>query len=149
MPTGIDDHYNNVFERLTDTTGNDAPDLQGLVAYGFYKSAKRSWVLGYKAENEKPPNRTALRAFDKTQVDQVLDAYRQQADAALYKYAASVVEEARPEIEKTALRGTGFKSFWASLAATITFAVVIAVLTLILAANDINFTEFFLPNDPG
>ena len=48
--------YNAMYERLVDGSSNP---VQGYIAYGLYKSAKREWVRQFEAERgrpQRPPN---------------------------------------------------------------------------------------------
>jgi len=55
-------HYNKIFERLVGDIedGGDA-NLRGLLAYGFYKVAKREWVAQSREKNGNPPTGAELQ----------------------------------------------------------------------------------------
>lgn len=134
------DFYNNVFERLVD----DAEDsghrqLIGLVAYGLYKLGKREWVISRKEEDGVSPSEETYRAYAKAQNQTVLDGYRAQAEQILGAYANSVLESERPRIFRDAIKGSFMRSFWPSLAASVAFAAILALIVVIAALNGTGF----------
>lgn len=91
--------YNPVFDSLV-----AAPDdIEGFIAYGLYKQAKREWLLEHQARVGKPPTAVELRAFSRQWSPTALQAFRETAESALSAYAQSVLEEQTPSIQRDAL----------------------------------------------
>lgn len=93
------DKYNETFEKLVAT----ADDIEGFIAYGLYKQAKREWILKFKIEHGSAPKPADERAFASSWTDTSLQALRETAESALSAYAQSVVHDETPSIERNAL----------------------------------------------
>ncbi|AZS22821.1 MULTISPECIES: hypothetical protein [unclassified Caulobacter] len=91
--------YNPVFDNLV-----QAPDdIEGFIAYGLYKQAKREWLLEHQAREGKSPSPSELRAFSRQWSPTTLQAFRETAESALSAYAQSVLEDQTPSIQRDAL----------------------------------------------
>ena len=133
--------YSQVFEKLVDSAGDGHNHrLIGLFAYSLYKAAKREWIIEYQEKNGKRPSQKERLAHAESQTEVILDGYRSQASEILAEYANAVVKDATPNIQNKALQGTFLRAFWPSLAASLTFAALIALLVFIAA-----FSGFTLP----
>lgn len=93
------DKYNEAFERLVQTSD----DIEGFIAYGLYKQAKREWILKFKDENGSAPKPADERAFAASWTETSLQSLREAAESALSAYAQSVVRDETPSIERDAL----------------------------------------------
>lgn len=92
--------HNPVFERLV---GAD-DDVEGLLAYGYYKRHKRSWIVDFRNGRKRAPSHEEERIFVAGAcVDDQLVRYRQEAQNALVAYASVCVAGARREIEREAI----------------------------------------------
>lgn len=54
--------YNEVFERLV----TDPDDIEGFIAYGLYKQAKREWLIDFHSRLGRAPNANELKAYNQT-----------------------------------------------------------------------------------
>lgn len=132
------DDYNPIFEVLVDSPGSDHGRLQGLVAYGLYKGAKREWASDIRRREGRGPNENELAAYIATWTESRLGGVRGEAAQILAAYADYVVSEEQPRILRNALKGSFSRAFWPSFWATILFAVLVVALGAILAAQDID-----------
>jgi hypothetical protein len=125
-----DNYYNPVFERLM---AAQSGLLTGAIAYSIYKVAKREWVEDFRKVHGRRPTETEFRSHTAAQTDAILHGCVARADQILGQYAQNVVNDAKPKITEEALRGTFWRSVWPSLAASVIFAGVLALLFLIAA----------------
>lgn len=94
--------YNGAYDKLVRTEN----DIEGLLAYAYYKRHKRAWILAYREKNSRPPSSAELTVFsDGACVADQLERYRQQAVNVLVEYASVYVEQARKDIEREAVAG--------------------------------------------
>ena len=128
--------YNPVFEKLVGDTKN--LEIVGLVAYGFYKIAKREWAQKIWQEKHRKPTDEELTGYADTWTEQQLQDKLTAAQSALVVYGESVVDDARPNILKEALRGSGWKAFWISLAAAAAYTLILIAIALILKASGVD-----------
>lgn len=91
--------YNLVFDNLV--TAPD--DIEGFIAYGLYKQAKREWLLEHQARTGRAPTASELLAFSRQWSPTALQAFRETAESALSAYAQSVLEDQTPSIQRDAL----------------------------------------------
>lgn len=91
--------YSNVFDNLVATPD----DIEGFIAYGLYKQAKREWILEHRNRVGRVPTGAELRAFSHQWSPTALQAFRETAESALSAYAQSVLEEQTPSIQRDAL----------------------------------------------
>lgn len=131
--------YNTVFEKLVAEADADK-QLVGLVAYGLYKISKREWVMQFREEHDgRKPTDEDQKAYARSLTSTILDGYRSQANEVVAGYANAVVESERPRIYKEAIAGTFLRSFWPSLAASVVFAALLALIVVIAAVNGAGF----------
>lgn len=129
--------YNEVFERLV----TDTDDIEGFIAYGLYKQAKREWLIAFHSENQRSPSLKELNAYNKTWTDTSLQALRENAESALSAYADTIIDVATPEIEAEALK-VG-RPIWkdlligASSALTYSLLLIVASYLIQVFGNDI------------
>ena len=119
--------YNAVFERLV----NDGDDIEGFIAYGLYKQAKREWLVDHHAVHGKRPSTAELAAYNAFWTDTSLQSLRENAESALSAYAESVVEVATPGIQAEALRSG--RPIWKDLLIGATSALTYSLLLIIAA----------------
>ena len=100
--TAVESSYNTVYEKLV----LREDDLVGLISYALYKQRKRSWIVDFKSQKGRSPNKDEENSYliGETTSSRLND-YRQQAEAILGSYADAVVKSAIPEIQKAAISG--------------------------------------------
>jgi hypothetical protein len=101
--------HNRIFERLIDQNPEDEHLLVGVVAYFYYKAAKREWIETHCERTSKSPSDAELRAYISSWTDMRIDGVRAEANAALTAYAGDIIEKERPKIVEETLKE---KSFW-------------------------------------
>jgi alkanesulfonate monooxygenase SsuD/methylene tetrahydromethanopterin reductase-like flavin-dependent oxidoreductase (luciferase family) len=104
--------HNRMYEQLVVQNGNK---VQGFIAYGLYKSAKREWVHKYLADHGRSPKAAEVAAYVSAYTSQTIEAFEAQAAGVLSQFAGGVVSDARPEIVEQTLKGT----FWKAVAQAI------------------------------
>ena len=119
--------YNPVFDKLVQTPD----DIEGFIAYGLYKQAKREWILEYRAREGKAPTVAELRSFSRQWSPTALQAFRETAESALSAYAQSVLEEQTPSIQRDALLQG--RPLWKDLAIGVVSAFSYSLLLVIVA----------------
>lgn len=105
---GIEIH-NRIFEKLIDENPEDEHILVGVVAYFYYKAAKREWVQNYCEAHERAPTEVELRAYISSWTDMRIEGVREQANVALTSYASYILDKERPKIVEETLK---HRSFW-------------------------------------
>ena len=118
---------NEVFERLV----TDTDDIEGFIAYGLYKQAKREWLIDFHARNHRAPKAAEFAAYNACWTETSLQALRENAESALSAYADTIVEVATPSIESEALK-VG-RPVWKDLVIGAMSAVTYSVLLLVAA----------------
>jgi hypothetical protein len=101
--------HNRIFERLIDENPVDEHILVGVVAYFYYKAAKREWIENYCHQRGSAPSDAELRAYISSWTDMRIEGVREQANGTLTEYASYILEQERPKIVEEALKG---RSFW-------------------------------------
>lgn len=119
--------YNEVFERLV----TDTDDIEGFIAYGLYKQAKREWLIDFHHQNHRAPKAAEFAAYNACWTETSLQALRENAESALSAYADTIVEVATPSIESEALK-VG-RPVWKDLVIGAMSAVTYSVLLLVAA----------------
>lgn len=127
--------YNTMYERLVDQGGNK---VQGFIAYGLYKTAKREWVRKYEADHGRPPKAAEVAAYVSAYTPQTIDAFEAQAAGVLTQFAGGVVSDARPEIVEETLKGTFWKAIIQSIVANAIYTVILIVIAVVLASAGID-----------
>jgi hypothetical protein len=91
--------HNPVFDQLV----RASDDIEGFIAYGLYKQAKREWLVNHKTREGRAPTPAELRSFFRQWTPTTLKAFRENAESALFGYAQSVVQNETPFIQRDAL----------------------------------------------
>lgn len=130
--------HNTMYERLVDQSGNK---VQGFIAYGLYKTAKREWVRKYEADHGRAPKVAEIAAYVSAYTPQTIDAFEAQAAGVLSQFAGGVVSDARPEIVEETLKGTFWKAVVQSIVANAIYTVILIAIALILGAAGIDLLE--------
>jgi hypothetical protein len=106
--------YNTIYDRLVGEVGSE-PSLDGLVAYGLYKQAKREWAANIRKTKGRSPNDAELDSYVETWTESQLQGALQQARQIIAAFADDVVNSQRPFIERDALKG----KFWTGVGQSI------------------------------
>ncbi len=128
--------YNEVFERLV----TDTDDIEGFIAYGLYKQAKREWLIDFHHQYDRAPKAAEFKAYNAYWTDTSLQSLRENAESALSAYADTIVDVATPGIESQALK-TG-RPIWkdlligASSALTYSLLLIVASYLIQVFGND-------------
>lgn len=97
--------YNDIFERLVETDeGGEINALEGFVAYGFYKVAKREWAMKIREDHKRGPNPEELKAYIAKWTDSRISGLFDSAQETLASYAGDVIEDETPAIKDAALQ---------------------------------------------
>ena len=129
-----------MYERLVDQVDNK---VQGYVAYGLYKTAKREWMQEFVATQQRKPRPAEVEAYVTAFTPQMVEAFKSQAASALVAFSDSVVADARPEIVESALRGGFWRSVWQSISANAIYTVGLFVVALIIASAGVDLLGVF------
>lgn len=124
--------YNPTFEKLVDVAESDHGKLQGLIAYGLYKIAKREWASKIRAQKGRGPTDEELKSYIESWTPSRLDGVQNEAAQALAAYANVVISDAEPRILRSATKGSFWRSFGASLLAAFVFALLLAAFGIVL-----------------
>ncbi len=130
--------HNTMYERLVVQSDNR---VQGFIAYGLYKTAKREWVRKYLADHGRTPRAAEVAAYVSAYTSQTIDAFEAQAAAVLSQFAGGVVSDARPEIVEETLKGTFWKAVAQSIVGSAIYTVILIIIALILSAAGIDLLE--------
>lgn len=103
------DVHNLIFQKLIDENPEDEHILVGVVAYFYYKAAKREWIEQYCESHGKPPSEAELRAYISSWTDMRISGVRSEANVALTEYASYILSKERPKIVEETLKN---RSFW-------------------------------------
>ena len=137
-----DDDYNPMFERLVGPPDGETP-LEGFIAYGLYKIAKREWVSGFRAREGRRPSDAELNSYVSTWTASQLQGAKERAAQALAEFAAIIIEEEEPKTLRRALKGSFWRSFWPSIFASFIYTLVLIALALILTWAGIDLLGVF------
>jgi hypothetical protein len=130
--------YNRIFERLIDDNPEDEHILVGVVAYFYYKAAKREWIEQHCGSAGKSPSDSELKAYISSWTDSRIDGVRAQANAALTAYAADIIEQERPKIVEDTLKHRSFwREAWVACFGAGLWTVVLIVFAVILKLSHI------------
>ena len=138
--------HNRMYEQLVVQNGNK---VQGFIAYGLYKSAKREWVRQYLADHGRSPKAAEVAAYVSAYTSQTIEAFEAQAAGVLSQFAGGVVADARPEIVEETLRGTFWKGVAQSIIANAIYTTMLIAIALILGAAGIDLLEIAKTLAPG
>jgi transposase-like protein len=121
--------YNTLYERFVDQGGDT---VQGYVAYGLYKNAKREWVRSFEATHGRSPERNEVDAHVAGYTPQMISALEAQAKSILVEFADGAITSAKPGIVQDALRGSAWRSIGQSIAANALYTLILIVLAAVL-----------------
>ena len=135
--------FNPVFGKLVGLEEGGQPDLQGLVAYGLYKIAKREWASDIATRHGRKPSEDELEAYMRTWTPSQLKTLQERAAQVLAEYADTVIQEEEPRILQDALRGSFWRGVWPSMLASFFYTLLLIGIALILAVSGIDFIGTF------
>ncbi len=127
--------HNTLYERFVDQGGNQ---VQGYIAYGLYKSAKREWVINFKAANGRDPTSKEVERYVQTYTDQTIEAFETQAAGVLVGFADGAIADARADIVAEALRGSFWGSVWQSIFANALYTLILIALVFVLTFSGVD-----------
>lgn len=87
--------YNEIYEKLVDSEGEDLP---GLIAYSLYKQSKREWLIDHEKQHDRRPDQAEEAIFVSAFTANELRRLRDDATNMLAAYAAHVIEQEKPEL---------------------------------------------------
>ncbi|WP_297513632.1 hypothetical protein [uncultured Caulobacter sp.] len=122
--------HSPVFDQLV----RASDDIEGFIAYGLYKQAKREWLRGHEAREGRSPTVAEMRGFSRQWTPTTLKAFRETADSALSGYAQSVLEDETPAIERDALaRGRPlWKDVMIGVVSALTYSLILVIAAFLL-----------------
>lgn len=132
--------HNTLYERFVDQGGNQ---VQGYIAYGLYKSAKREWVINFKAANGREPNAKEIANYVQAYTEQTIEAFETQAAGVLVGFADGAIADAKADIVAEALRGSFWGSVWQSIFANAVYTLILIALVLVLAFAGVDLLGLF------
>ena len=121
--------YNTMYERLVDGSSNT---VQGYIAYGLYKNAKREWIRQFEAEKGRAPRPAEVQGYVDAYTAQMRDVFEAQAAGVLAQFAEGAVSDAKPAIVEHALKGTAGRSILQSILANAIYTLILIVIVVIL-----------------
>jgi hypothetical protein len=121
--------YNTMYERLVDGSSNT---VQGYIAYGLYKNAKREWIRQFEAEKGRAPRPAEVQGYVDAYTAQMRDVFEAQAAGVLAQFAEGAVSDAKPGIVEHALKGTAWRSILQSILANAIYTLMLIVIVVIL-----------------
>lgn len=133
--------YNEVFQRLV-----VAPDdIEGFIAYGLYKQAKREWLVDFVDNHNRRPNARELDAFSRHWTPTTLQSLRETAESALSAYAQSVVQDETPTIQRDALRlgRPLWKDVLIGVVSALSYSVILVVAAILVRVFGNDFWDAF------
>lgn len=131
--------HNRIFERLIDQNPDGEHILIGVVAYYFYKAAKREWIEKHCERTGISPTDAELRAYISSWTDMRIDGVRAEANVALTEYASDIVGKERPKIVEETLRDRSFwREAWVACFGAGMWTAVLIVFALILKFSHID-----------
>jgi hypothetical protein len=137
--TQAEPDYNTVFERLVKADD----DIEGFIAYGLYKLAKREWNLSLRAKTGAAPSSQQLADYHQVWTNTALQALRDNAENALYAYAQDVMAVERPDIEAEALKAGRpiWKDVLIAVASAFTYSLLLLLAALIIRYIGVDLVE--------
>ena len=130
--------YNAMYERLVDGSSNT---VQGYIAYGLYKSAKREWIREFETSHLRKPRPAEVQAYVDGYTQQMRDVFEAQAAGVLANFAESAVTDAKPAIVEEALKGGFWRSVTQSIAANAIYTLVLVAIVIILKRAGIDLVS--------
>jgi hypothetical protein len=129
--------HNPIFSRFVQANSPDSVEkLEGLVAYGLYKSAKREWAEAIWEREKRKPTHDELAAYISAWTPALLQGKEHEARAVLAAYADAVVEAAKPGIREeaflAALKGNIWKVLGIGLLTNLIYTVFLIAIVLVL-----------------
>lgn len=136
--------YNPIFERLVGLSGEDGiPHLEGLIAYGLYKTAKRERVAEFWQREDRTPSQAELDAYTTTWTQTQLDNLTARSRQVLSAFASSTLEAEEPRILRRALRGSFWRSVWPSMLGALLYTLLLIALAIVLNRAGIDIMGIF------
>ncbi|HVV95434.1 MAG TPA: hypothetical protein VHD15_18645 [Hyphomicrobiales bacterium] len=135
--------HNPIFEKFVGNESPDANHIEGLIAYGLYKVAKREWAQAIAEREHRPPTAEELQAYIATWTLSQLEGKRKEASDLLARFSRVVIEAAKPEIREDALRGRFWTTVWQAIFANALYTVFLIAIAFILSIAGIDILGIF------
>lgn len=135
-------NYNSIFESLVGKIGQN-PSLIGMIAYGLYKQAKREWSDGIRRKHSRGPTDDELDAYFATWTESRLQGAKKEAEQILAQFADEVISNAKPDIEKQALRGTFRSGILQSMVGSFIYSILLVCIFLIISNLGVDIISLF------
>lgn len=120
-------------------------DIEGFIAYGLYKQAKREWLVAQREKSGRAPTGGEMDAYNAYWTDTALQSLRENAESALSAYADAVVTAASPTIEASALK-VG-RPIWKDLligaSSALTYSILLIVASYLIRVFGNDFADAF------
>lgn len=130
--------YNKVFEKFVGEGEDGMSDIVGIVAYGFYKNAKREWAMEFRNSYGRSPTADDLRAYHATWTPAQIQSARNSAAQVMTAYADSVISAEEPRILREAVKGTFWPAVGTSIFSNALYTVGLIVIAILLARAGID-----------
>ncbi|MBZ0258040.1 hypothetical protein K8I31_18390 [bacterium] len=92
-------NYNQTYEKLIE----DENDLVGMIAYSLYKENKREWIIEFRSNHSRPPNKDEEKLFVESKTPKDIERYRLQSEQMLTAYAGYILDKSTAEIREKAI----------------------------------------------
>ena len=122
--------HNPLYDRFVDQGDNR---IQGYIAYGLYKNAKREWIVNFKNANSRDPTVDEIATYVSAFTEQTIATYETQASGVLVEFADGAIADAKSNIVETALRGSFWGSVFQSIAANMIYTAILLAVVVVLA----------------
>lgn len=130
--------YNRVFEKFVGEGEDGMSDIVGIVAYGFYKNAKREWAMEFRRAYGRSPTTEDLKAYHATWTPAQIQSARNSAAQVMSAYADSVISAEEPRILREAVKGTFWPAVGTSIVSNALYTLGLIILAILLARAGID-----------
>jgi hypothetical protein len=137
-PARSDPAYNPVFEILVDRAAEGQDTIVGIVAYSLYKLAKREWIAEFRETNGRPPTPEEIESYHKAWTPSLLEGKKAEATQIIASLSEDIVEKARPEILKEALRGSWWRATGINVFSNFLYTLIVLGVVLVVAITGLD-----------
>jgi hypothetical protein len=137
-PAEDDSDYNPVFETLVDKAAEGQDTIIGIVAYSLYKLAKREWISEFREANGRSPSADEIRNYHKAWTPSLLEGKKAEATQIIASFSEDIVEKAKPEILKDALRGSFWRATGVNVFSNFLYTLIVLGVVLVVAMTGLD-----------
>lgn len=131
--------YNDIFERFVGPIDSeDINELEGFIAYGFYKRAKREWAARIRERESRGPTSSELEQYVQTWTDSQMESARSRAERVLAEFAYTIAQNEEPKILRRALKGRFWQGVFQSVIGAILYTLILIVIAIILQYSGVD-----------